>query len=97
MGYPVAGDVQSNSRMVTGEIPKGVFATLTHCGQPGVNDNTTLKSLLYWGNQQNIRWKHELQNGRQVWSGFFEFYLTNPADVLHLSQCRTALALLIDE
>ena len=97
VGYPVAGEVKGNNRIVTSKIPEGVFATLIHCGQPGVNGNTTLEHLLCWANQQNIRWKCELQNGGQVWTGFFEFYLTNPADVSHLNQCRTALALLIDE
>jgi|GEM_PF-7106614 len=59
VGYPVAGEVQGNNRIITGKIPEGIFATLIHCGQPGIN-NPTMEKLLCWANQQGIQWKQEL-------------------------------------
>jgi len=96
VGYPVAAEVKGNNRIITGKIPKGMYATLTHCGQPGIV-HTALETMQQWAKEQCIPWKHELQNGKQVWSGFFEFYLTDPVIVHDNRPCKTALALLIDE
>jgi effector-binding domain-containing protein len=96
VGYPVSAEVKGNNRIVTGKIPKGIYATLTHCGQPG-RISTVLETMQQWAKQQGKQWKFELQNGKRVWSGFFEFYLTDPAIVYDNSPCRTALAILTDE
>lgn len=96
VGYPVATEVQGNGRIITGSIPKGTFATLVHCGHPG-NLNTSLEIMQCWARKQDIQWKYDQQNGKQVWAGCFEFYLTNPTNIPDKSQWRMALALLIEE
>lgn len=96
VGYPVTTKVQGTGRIINGTIPKGTFATLVNCGPPG-SISSSLNSIQCWADEQGIYWKHEQQNGEQVWAGCFEFCLTNPLDFADKSQCRTALALLIDD
>jgi len=94
IGYPVTTEVQGNQRILTGYIPQGTFTTLTHCGQPGALQYT-FEALQCWASEQDIEWLYKHHNGVQVLAGCFEFYLTNPADVEDINQCRTALAVLI--
>jgi len=96
VGYPVTTQAQVCGRFIAGNIPQGTFATLVHCGYPGTF-HTSLETMQRWAEQQGIQWKYSWQNGKQVWAGCFEFYLTNPADVPDKSQCRTAIALLTEQ
>jgi effector-binding domain-containing protein len=96
VGYPVATQVQSEGKIAVGIIPKGTYATLVHCGQADTINNT-FETMQYWALQRGIRWKYDSYNGNQVWAGRFEFHLTDPANIPDISQCRTAIAVLIDE
>lgn len=94
VGYPVATPAQGQDPIICGNIPEGTFVTLIHCGPPGLI-KPSLETLQCWAGHRGIKWSYSQQNGEQVWAGCFEFYLTNPADILDNSKCRTALALLI--
>lgn len=93
VGYPVATQVGGQVPIITGNIPEGTFATIVHCGHPGVITGS-IETLQCWASHQGIQWKYSVQSGIQIWAGCFEFYLTNPADVADKSHCRTAIALL---
>jgi effector-binding domain-containing protein len=96
VGYPIATQIPGNGLIVTGIIPKGTYATLIHCGHPHTID-ASFEIMQCWARQQGIQWKYYQPNGKQVWAGRFHFHLANPKDVTDQSQCRMALAVLIDE
>jgi effector-binding domain-containing protein len=96
VGYPVCTSVTGNQRIIAGAIPGGTFATLVHCGNPGML-SLCFSQLNKWGLDKGLCWKMQNDTKGEVWAGRFEFYLINPPDDLTQDKWRTAIALLIDE
>jgi effector-binding domain-containing protein len=79
VGFPVCTAVAGDNRIKAGNIPIGTFATLVHCGHP---DTISISAdlLQSWAKQQSLQWRKHRQDNHDVWTGRFEFYLTNPAN-----------------
>jgi len=91
IGFPVCTAVKGDEQIVAGTIPKGVFATLVHCGHPD-NISLSLDVLQRWcRNQQLI-----CQLNEEMRTDYFEFYLTYFANEPNPNKWRTAIAFLIE-
>lgn len=95
VGFPVADAVAGDGRVRAGLIPAGTYATLTHHGHPhGLHD--TCLALERWGERQGVRWAIEHRDGRGVWNGRYEFYLSNPQEVPDWNDWETKVAYLTE-
>jgi effector-binding domain-containing protein len=95
VGFPVCTAVAGDNRVKAGNIPMGTFATLVHCGHPDTI-NRSADLLQSWAKQQSLQCRKHRQDNHDVWTGYFEFYLTNPANEPNPQKWRTALAFLIE-
>lgn len=90
-GVPVAAVVDGDSGMVSGVLPAGRYATLTHVGAPDELAGVT-KDLLDWADKQNLTWDMTPGENGDWWGSRLEFYLTDPAREPEMSKWHTQLA-----
>ena len=66
--------------LVTGELPAGDYACLTHIG-PYDDDGVYLANvkIIEWAKANQIRWDVEQRDGEEWWAGRVEWYLNDPA------------------
>jgi effector-binding domain-containing protein len=90
-GVPVAAAVDGDDHVVSGVLPAGRYATLTHVGHPGELAEVT-KALLDWAGGQGLRWDMSPADGGERWGCRLEIYLTDPGQEPDMSKWQTQLA-----
>jgi effector-binding domain-containing protein len=90
-GAPVAAAVDGDDHMVSGVLPAGRYATLTHVGHPsellGAN-----KALLDWAAGLGLTWDSSPGDNGERWGCRLEIYLTDPSQEPDMSNWQTQLA-----
>ena len=78
--------------IVTGELPAGEYACLTHTG-PYDDDGVYLANvkIVEWAKANHIRWDVEQRNGEEWWASRVEWYLSDPARDADPQTYRTEL------
>ena len=90
-GVPVAAAVDGDGHMVSGVLPAGRYATLTHVGHPSELAGVT-ETLLDWAAGQGLTWDTSPGPDGDRWGGRLEIYLTDPAEEPDMSKWETQLA-----
>ena len=90
-GVPVAAAVASDDRVVTGVLPAGRYATLTHVGHPSELAEAT-KTLLDWAAGQGLTWDMSPDADGERWGSRLEIYLSDPREEPDMSKWVTQLA-----
>jgi effector-binding domain-containing protein len=85
VGAPVDGDV------ISGVLPAGRYATLTHVGHPSELIDAT-KELLDWAASQGLTWDMSPGETGDRWVSRLEIYLTDPREEPDMSKWVTQLA-----
>jgi len=91
-GVPVATAVEGEAQVMSGVLPAGRYATITHVGHPDALIEVT-KSLLDWAAGQGLKWDMSPgDNGEERWVSRLEFYLTDPSQESDMNKWETQLA-----
>lgn len=96
IGVPVASNMAGDDQIKTGSIPAGTYVTVTQTGHPdGLFD--TCSQLEDWAANQGIEWDNQHVDGKEVWGGRYEFFLTNPAVEPDLNKWSVEVAYLVQD
>ena len=90
-GVPVAASVDGDGHVVSGVLPAGRYATLTHVGHPGELHGVT-EALLDWAAGQGLTWDMSPGPDGDRWACRLEISLTDPAQEPDMSKWATQLA-----
>ncbi len=90
-GVPVAAAVDGDDHVVSGMLPTGRYATVTHVGHPGELMEVT-RALLDWAASQGLSWDVSPAGGGERWGCRLEIYLTDPGQEPDMSKWETQLA-----
>ena len=90
-GAPVAAAVAGDGRVVSGMLPAGRYATLTHVGHPSELMAAT-GALLDWAAEQGLTWDMSPGVNGERWGCRLESYLTDPRQEPELRMWVTQLA-----
>jgi effector-binding domain-containing protein len=90
-GVPVAAAVAGDDRVVSGVLPAGRYATLTHVGHPSELMAAT-KALLDWAAEQGLTFDMTPGDDGDRWASRLENYLTDPSQEPDMSKWVTELA-----
>ena len=77
--------------MISGVLPAGRYATLTHVGHPSELMGAT-KALLDWAAGQGLTWDMSPDADGDRWGSRLEIYLTDPREEPDMSKWVTQLA-----
>jgi len=91
VAVPVAAAVDGDGRVVSGVLPAGRYATLTHVGHPSELAGVT-KTLLDWAAGEGLTWDMSLGEDGERWGARLEIYLTDPSEEPDMSKWVTELA-----
>jgi effector-binding domain-containing protein len=90
-GVPVATAIEGDKHVISGILPAGRYATVTHVGPFDKLIDVT-GGLLEWAAREGLAWDMaETENG-QEWGCRLELYLTNPIDEPDMGKWETKLA-----
>jgi effector-binding domain-containing protein len=90
-GVPVAVAVAGDGEVVSGVLPPGRYATLTHQGYPSELVGAT-EALLDWAAGQGLSWDASPDGSGERWGVRLENYLTDPSQEPDMSKWLTQLA-----
>ena len=90
-GAPVVAAVAGDGRVVSGMLPAGRYATLTHVGHPSELMAAT-RALLDWAAAQGLTWDMSPGANGERWGCRLEIYLTDPSQEPDMSKWVTQLA-----
>jgi effector-binding domain-containing protein len=90
-GVPVAAPVDGDGDVISGVLPGGSYATLTHVGHPSELIDAT-KTLLDWAASQGLTWDMSPGETGDRWASRLEIYLTDPREEPDMSKWVTQLA-----
>ena len=90
-GVPVAAAADGDDHVVSGVLPAGRYATVTHVGHPSELMEVT-KALLEWATAQGLTWDVSAADGGERWGSRLEIYLTDPGEEPDMSKWQTQLA-----
>jgi effector-binding domain-containing protein len=86
IGFPVDDVHSGESEIVTGVLPAGQYATVTHHGHPdGLMDAT--RQLLEWAEAEGLEWDVD----GDKWASRLEIYLSDPREVPDMADWDTEL------
>ncbi|MFB6725814.1 GyrI-like domain-containing protein [Kribbella sp. NPDC056345] len=86
IGFPVDDLHAGEGEIVTGVLPAGRYATVSHHGHPdGLMDAT--RDLLAWGEAEGIEWDAV----GDKWVSRLEIYLSDPREVPNMADWDTEL------
>jgi len=88
---PVAAPVDGDGDVISGVLPGGRYATLTHMGHPSELIDAT-KELLDWAASQDLTWDMSPGETGDRWVSRLEIYLTEPREEPDMSKWVTQLA-----
>jgi effector-binding domain-containing protein len=91
VAVPVAAAVDGDDHVVSGVLPAGRYATLTHVGHPSELAGVT-KTLLDWAAGEGLTWDMSLGEDGERWGARLEIYLTDPSEEPDMSKWVTELA-----
>ncbi len=90
-GVPVAAPVNGGDQILSGVLPAGRYATVTHIGHPGQLVDVTA-ALLAWAAEQGLRWDMSETVDGERWGCRLELLKTNPAEEPDPDKWETELA-----
>jgi effector-binding domain-containing protein len=90
-GVPVAAPVDGGGEVISGVLPAGRYATVTHVGHPSELMGVT-GALLDWAAGQGLTWDVSPDADGERWGSRLEFYLTDPGEEPDMSKWVTQLA-----
>jgi effector-binding domain-containing protein len=90
-GVPVAAPGDGDGDVISGVLPGGRYATLTHMGHPSELIDAT-KELLDWAASQGLTWDMSPGETGDRWVSRLEIYLTEPREEPDMSKWVTQLA-----
>jgi effector-binding domain-containing protein len=90
-GVPVDAAVEGDGDVVSGVLPAGRYATLTHVGPPSELPQAT-GLLLDWAAGQGLAWDMSPDGDRERWGSRLEIYLTDPSEQPDMTKWETQLA-----
>ena len=90
-GVAVAAPVDGDDQVVSGVLPAGRYATLTHVGHPSELMAAT-KALLDWAAEQGLTWDMTPSESGDRWGCRLEISLTDPSQEPDMSKWVTQLA-----
>jgi len=90
-GVPIAQVVEGDSQVVSGVLPAGRYATLTHVGHPDGLIGAT-KALMDWAAEQGMTWDMSPTEAGERWGCRLESYLTDPSEEPDMNKWETQLA-----
>ncbi len=86
IGFPVDDLHAGEGEIVTGVLPAGRYATVSHHGHPdGLIDAT--RDLLAWGEAEGVEWDAD----GDKWTARLEIYLSDPREVPNMADWDTEL------
>ena len=88
---PVAAAVDGDGQVVSGVLPAGRYATLTHEGHPSELAGVTT-ALLDWAAGEGLSWDMSPEGSGERWGSRLENYLTDPGQQPDMSKWLTQLA-----
>lgn len=86
IGFPVDDLHSGEGEIVTGVLPAGRYATVTHRGHPASLVDAT-RDLLAWADAQGLVWDAEGDR----WTARLEIYHSNPREVPDMNDWVTDL------
>jgi len=89
-GVSVAAAVAGDGRVMSGVLPAGRYATLTHMGHP--SELMATGALLDWAAAQGLTWDMSPGVNGERWGCRLEIYLTDPSQEPDMSKWVTQLA-----
>jgi effector-binding domain-containing protein len=90
-GVPVAAPVDGGGEVISGVLPAGRYATVTHVGHPSELMGVT-GALLDWAAGQGLTWDVSPDADGDRWGSRLEIYLTDPSEEPDMSKWVTQLA-----
>jgi len=87
IGVAIASAVEGDTRIRTGVLPGGRYATVLHEGHPDTLVSAT-RDLLDWAAQRGLEWDAD----GDTWGCRLEEYLSDPAEVPDMAEWQTRLA-----
>ena len=90
-GVPLAAPADGDGDVISGVLPAGRYATVTHVGHPSELAGTT-KVLLDWAAGQGLTWDMSPDADGDRCGSRLEFYLTDPREEPDMSKWVTQLA-----
>jgi effector-binding domain-containing protein len=90
-GVPVAAPVDGDGDVISGVLPGGRYATLTHVSHPSELIDAT-KELLDWAASHGLTWDMSPGETGDRWVSRQEIYLTDPREEPDMSKWVTQLA-----
>jgi effector-binding domain-containing protein len=90
-GVPVAAPGDGDGDVISGVLPGGRYATLTHVGHPSELIDAT-KELLDWAASHGLTWDMSPGETGDRWVSRLEIYLTDPREEPDMSKWVTQLA-----
>lgn len=90
-GIPIQASVDGDDQLVSGVLPAGRYATLTHVGHPKELVATT-GTLLEWASERGLTWDMTPGQDGEHWAGRLEIYLSDPDQEPDMSKWATQLA-----
>lgn len=90
-GVPVEAGADGDDQVLSGVLPGGRYATLTHVG-PYDGLAAATADLLHWAGEHGIRWDMAAGDDGERWGARLEIYLTDPGSQPDPSTWATQLA-----
>jgi effector-binding domain-containing protein len=90
-GVPVSAPAAGEGEVISGVLPAGRYATVTHVGHPSELLGVT-KALLDWAAGQGLTWDISPDADGDRWGSRLEILLTDPAEEPDMSKWVTQLA-----
>ncbi|MFI0980088.1 GyrI-like domain-containing protein [Streptomyces sp. NPDC021093] len=90
-GVPVAVSLKPEGDVLSGLLPAGRYATVTHVGHPDGLIGVTAE-LLAWAEGRGLEWDMTAAEDGEHWVGRLETYKTDPRVEPDLSKWETELA-----
>lgn len=90
-GVPVAAATGGEGEVISGVLPAGRYATVTHVGHPSELFEAT-RALLDWAAGQGLTWDMSPGETGDRWASRLEIYLSDPREEPDMSKWVTQLA-----
>jgi effector-binding domain-containing protein len=90
-GWPVAGAVAGDGRVIAGVLPAGRYAMVRHAGHPDTLLAAT-KALLDWAAEKGLTWDVSPSPEGDRWGARLEIYYSDPASEPDMTKWETELA-----
>jgi effector-binding domain-containing protein len=90
-GWPVAGAVAGDGRVIAGVLPAGRYVMVRHVGHPDTLMAAT-KALLDWAAEKGLAWDVSPSPEGDRWAARLELYYSDPASEPDMTKWETELA-----